>query len=76
MQFGTAIRDARIAKKLSQGQVARHLKVSQPSVSAWESGDAFPAVPMLTPLAQLLDLNLEEVLALAAAGREQLGATA
>lgn len=66
MGFGAAIRDARVAKKLSQGDVARHLKVTQPSVSAWESGTKFPAVPMLAPLAELLDLDLDAVLALAA----------
>ena len=45
---------AREEKGLSQGRLARLLKVSQPAVSAWESGESEPSGKHLVRLAQVL----------------------
>lgn len=65
MGFAAAIRDARLVKQMSQGQLAQALGVRQPSVSSWEQGHTFPAIDLLAPLARTLDLDLAELVALA-----------
>lgn len=64
--FCTVIRNGRKAKNLSQEDVAAALKVTQPSVSAWESNRSLPTIPILGQLAKLLDLDVAHLVALAA----------
>jgi DNA-binding XRE family transcriptional regulator len=63
--FGGTIRLARLERGLSQGQLAQLLGVTQPSVSAWEQGKAFPAVATLAALARLLGLDAADLLDMA-----------
>jgi DNA-binding transcriptional regulator YiaG len=47
--------DLRESTGLSQGDVSRHLGVSQASVSRWESGQAIPRGPHAVALLELLE---------------------
>lgn len=58
----TNIKKARLAMELSQKEVAVSLKVAQPTVSAWESGDKFPSAKNLKRLASLLNTTVDELL--------------
>jgi transcriptional regulator with XRE-family HTH domain len=64
MRFGEAVKAARKKKGLSQAGLAGKLYVSQATVSAWEKGTKFPSRRLLGPLAEKLDLDLNELLRL------------
>ncbi|MBI2205830.1 MAG: helix-turn-helix domain-containing protein, partial [Candidatus Rokubacteria bacterium] len=52
--FGSLLRDARIARKITQAQLARRLKVGQQAVSNWERGTSRPETEaLLDRLAQI-----------------------
>lgn len=55
IRFGERLRAGRKAKKLTQDAVAKDLGVSQPTVSAWESGEAYPTNKNVLGLARLYD---------------------
>lgn len=68
VRFGALIRSARLAHNppITQECLADALGVTQPSVSAWEKGKAFPAIGVLHDLAAVLDLNAGDLLDAAA----------
>ncbi|MDR2186482.1 MAG: helix-turn-helix domain-containing protein [Azonexus sp.] len=53
------IKKARKALGWSQGELARRMYVSQPSVAAWESGSKAPHTKNLMRLATLLGVSFE-----------------
>lgn len=55
---GAALAEARRAKRLSQGDVARRLNVSQGTVSLWELGQQEPRMSEFVQLAALLEIQL------------------
>jgi transcriptional regulator with XRE-family HTH domain len=59
MKIGHRIRGSRESKGISQGELARRLGVSQPSVSDWENGKSEPSVDNLRALAVELDVWFE-----------------
>lgn len=59
--IGEALKAGRIAKGLSQNEVARTLKVSRAAVGQWERGDTAPSTYNLIEICRLLSLNLEMV---------------
>lgn len=62
--FRGVIRSGRKAAGLSQEATAARLGVSQPAVSAWESGSGYPTPGNLVALADLLELDADLLLRL------------
>jgi transcriptional regulator with XRE-family HTH domain len=61
--FGERLSILRKAKKLTQEQVADHLKVSPQAVSKWENDISYPDITLLAALAELLDVSIDQLLA-------------
>ena len=59
---GAVIRRLRESKKLTQEELAQKLHVSGKAVSKWETGQGFPDISLLEPLASALGLSVIELL--------------
>ncbi len=59
---GAVIRALRENKKLTQEALAEKIHVSGKAVSKWETGQGFPDVSLLEPLAAALDISVAELL--------------
>ena len=62
MSINLVIQEKRKELGLTQEQVAKHLNVSIPAVSKWESGSSSPDISLLPPLARLLKVDLNTLL--------------
>jgi len=60
--FGVRLQRLRSAKGLTQAQIAKHLSVSEPSISAWEQDKARPKAGRMEALSVLLGVELSELL--------------
>lgn len=60
--FGKTIYSHRKANKMSQGDLATLLGVTNKAVSKWENGCAFPSVPQLVKLSKLFGITVDELL--------------
>lgn len=60
--LGDRIRVARIAKGLTQGDIAKHFGIKRPSVTQWELNSSSPARDKIRELARLLCVNSEWLL--------------
>ena len=56
------IRTLREGKKLTQEELAEKIHVSGKAVSKWETGQGFPDISLLEPLAQALDISVIELM--------------
>ena len=65
--FGQAVREARLAKGMSMGQLAAAVERSTASVRRWERDQGVPTESVVKDLATVLDLDEAEIEALAAA---------
>ena len=59
---GAVIRKLRDSKKMTQEELAGKLYVSSKAVSKWETGQGFPDISLLEPLAKALDISVIELL--------------
>ena len=59
---GAVIRRLRENKRLTQEELAEKLYVSGKAVSKWETGQGFPDISLLEPLAKALDISVIELL--------------
>lgn len=59
---GAAIRQFREKKGMTQAQLAEQLCVSDKAVSKWETGNGYPDITLLEPLAQALEISVIELL--------------
>lgn len=59
---GAVIRKLRENKKLTQEELAGKLHVSGKAVSKWETGQGFPDISLLEPLAEVLGISVIELL--------------
>ena len=59
---GAVIRKLRENKKLTQEELARKLHVSGKAVSKWETGQGFPDISLIEPLAKALGISVIELL--------------
>ncbi len=59
---GTAIRELREKKKMTQLQLAELLKVSDKTVSKWETAKGYPDITLLEPIAKAFGISLPELL--------------
>ena len=57
MDMGTRIRDARIAKKLTQEELAKMIGVTKGSIAHYERNVSVPKVELLYPLMAALDVD-------------------
>lgn len=56
--FGCRLRRARIARRLSQAEVAQAIGVARSSIATWETGRGNPEFVHLEPLARSLGASL------------------
>ena len=59
---GAVIRKLRESKKMTQEELAEMLFVSSKAVSKWETGQGFPDVSLIEPLAKALGISVIELL--------------
>ena len=59
---GAVIRKLREGKRMTQDELAEKIYVSGKAVSKWETGQGFPDISLLEPLAQALDISVIELL--------------
>ena len=59
---GAVIRKLREKKKITQEELAGLIHVSGKAVSKWETGQGFPDISLLEPLAKALDISVIELL--------------
>ena len=59
---GAVIRRLRESKKMTQEELAERIFVSGKAVSKWETGQGFPDISLLEPLAEALGLSVAELL--------------
>ena len=59
---GAVIRRLRELKKLTQEELALKIHVSSKAVSKWETGQGFPDISLLEPLAEALGISVIELL--------------
>lgn len=59
---GAVIRRIRENKKMTQEELAEKIYVSSKAVSKWETGQGFPDISLLEPLAKALDISVIELL--------------
>ena len=59
---GEVIRRLRERKKLTQEELAQKIFVSGKAVSKWETGNGYPDISLLEPLAKALDISVIELL--------------
>lgn len=62
MKIGLVIKKARLDKNLTQNELACLLHVTSQAVSKWERGLGFPDISILINLANILGLNMEDLL--------------
>ena len=59
---GAVIRKLRERKNMTQEELADKVFVSSKAVSKWETGQGFPNISLLEPLAKVLDISVIELL--------------
>ena len=63
MQVGEVIRKYRKSKNMTQEEMARRLGVTAPAVNKWEHGNSLPDITLLMPIARLLGISTDELVA-------------
>ena len=59
---GTTIKELREKNKITQGQLAEKLGVSDKTVSKWETGKGYPDITLLEPIADALRVSVAELI--------------
>lgn len=59
---GAVIRDLREKNHLTQAGLAERLKVSDKTVSKWETGKGYPDITLLEPIASVFGISVTELL--------------
>lgn len=63
MRISEVIRNHRKKENLTQEQVANYLNISAPAVNKWENGISYPDITLLSPLARILKIDVNTLLA-------------
>lgn len=63
--LGRNIRNLRIARGITQRELAEYLHVSVQAVSKWEMERAYPDIVLLLPIASLFSVSLDELFGVA-----------
>ena len=69
--IGENIKRIRLARSLTQEEVASHLGISFQAISKWERGDGYPDIEMLPVLANYLGISLDELLGVSEIDRKE-----
>ena len=59
---GKIIRQARINKGYTQSELGDLIGVSNKAISRWENGETFPEIGVIEPLAQMLELRIQDII--------------
>ena len=62
IKIGKFIATARVAKKLTQEELAKEIGVTDKAISKWENGRCLPDVSLFKPLCKALDISVNELL--------------
>ncbi len=62
IQVGKIIATSRKEKGLTQEDLAKHLGVSKPAVSKWESGQSYPDIILLPELASFFNITIDQLI--------------
>ena len=62
IEIGSVIAQQRKEKSLTQKQLADTLRVSNKTISKWETGEGFPDITILPALAEALSITVDELL--------------
>jgi transcriptional regulator with XRE-family HTH domain len=73
---GKLIKEARIQKNYTQGELGTLVGVSNKAVSRWENGDSFPDVGVLENLASILGVSIQDIIMGEIEGKEDSAVTA
>mgnify|MGYP003309725382 CR=1 FL=1 len=61
-KIGDYLRQLRIEKNLTQGQLAEKFNTTNRSVSRWENGKNLPDISLLVELADFYNVDIREIL--------------
>ena len=61
MRIGEQIKNHRKTAELTQEQMTIYLGFSTPAVNKWEKGNAYPDILLLSALARLLKIDMNEL---------------
>ena len=61
-EFGKRIMKLRKQKGMTQSKLAEQINVSNKAISRWETGEGFPEITLLKPLAKALGTTVDELL--------------
>ena len=61
IKIGKFISEMRKEQSLTQSELAEMLNISNKTISKWECGNGMPELSLLTPLCQILKINLNEL---------------
>lgn len=59
---GKMIRQARINKGYTQSELGDLIGVSNKAISRWENGETFPDIGVIEPVAQMLELRIQDII--------------
>lgn len=62
IKLGTILATKRRERGITQEELAKHLGVSKPAVSKWESGQSYPDILLLPILASYFDISIDELI--------------
>ena len=62
MALGERLKESRINKGFSQGEVAEYLQISRQSISKWENGQVIPEVEKIVELSKVFDVTVDYLL--------------
>ena len=55
---GTMVKELREKKKLTQKDLAEKLRISDKTISKWETGKGLPDITLVAPLAEALGISV------------------
>ncbi len=62
IRIGKVIAARRKERGITQEELAKHLGVSKPAVSKWESGQSYPDIVLLPVLASFFDISVDDLI--------------
>ena len=62
LKFGNFIKELRKEKNMTQKELAEKIGLTDKAISKWERGLSFPDITMLSSLAEVLDVDVSEIL--------------
>lgn len=62
MALGERLKESRVNKGFSQGDVAEYLNISRQSISKWENNNSYPDLDNLVKLSTYYEVSIDELL--------------